>query len=44
MQMKLNRRRRSSKIEIIDLDDLVVTRKGGGSIIDQRPVFSHDGE
>ena len=44
MQMKLNRRRQSSKIEIIDLDDLVVTRKGGGSIIDQRPVFSHDGE
>ncbi|XP_003708110.1 WD repeat-containing protein l(2)05287 isoform X1 [Megachile rotundata] len=44
MQMKLNRRRRSSKIEVIDVDDLVLARKGGGSIIDQRPVFSHDGE
>lgn len=44
MQMKLNTRRESKNIEVIDVDDLVVTRKGGGSIIDQRPVFSHDGE
>lgn len=44
MQMKLNKRRSSGKIEVIDIDDLVLTRKGGGSIIDQRPVFSHDGE
>ncbi|XP_003394578.1 WD repeat-containing protein 75 [Bombus terrestris] len=44
MQMKLNTRRDSTNIEVIDVDDLVVTRKGGGSIIDQRPVFSHDGE
>ncbi|XP_076232800.1 WD repeat-containing protein l(2)05287 [Calliopsis andreniformis] len=44
MQMKLNARRQSAKIELIDVDDLVLTRKGGGSIIDQRPVFSHDGE
>lgn len=44
MQMKLNTRRQSKNIEIIDVDDLVLTRKGGGSIIDQRPIFSHDGE
>ncbi|KAK9297876.1 hypothetical protein QLX08_008625 [Tetragonisca angustula] len=44
MQMKLNKRRSSGNIEVIDIDDLVLTRKGGGSIIDQRPVFSHDGE
>ncbi|KAG9433300.1 WD repeat-containing protein 75 [Apis mellifera carnica] len=44
MQMKLSTRRQSKNIEIIDVDDLVLTRKGGGSIIDQRPIFSHDGE
>ncbi|XP_076755512.1 WD repeat-containing protein l(2)05287 [Xylocopa sonorina] len=44
MQMKLSARRRSTNIEVVDVDDLVLTRKGGGSIIDQRPVFSHDGE
>ncbi|XP_043254565.1 WD repeat-containing protein 75 [Colletes gigas] len=44
MQMKLNARRQSTNIEVIDVDDLVLTRKGGGSIIDQRPLFSHDGE
>ncbi|KOX68688.1 WD repeat-containing protein 75 [Melipona quadrifasciata] len=44
MQMKLNKRRSSGNIEVIDIDDLVLTRKGGGNIIDQRPVFSHDGE
>ncbi|XP_017882412.1 WD repeat-containing protein 75 [Ceratina calcarata] len=44
MQMKLNTRRKSTNIEVIDVDDLVLTRKGGGSIIDQRPTFSHDGE
>ncbi|XP_017756050.1 PREDICTED: WD repeat-containing protein 75 [Eufriesea mexicana] len=44
MQMKLNSRRGTANIEVIDVDDLVLTRKGGGSIIDQRPVFSHDGE
>ncbi|KAL6434766.1 hypothetical protein ACFW04_005163 [Cataglyphis niger] len=27
-----------------DVDDLLVKRKGGGSIIDQRPLFSSDGE
>lgn len=27
-----------------DKDDLIVKRKGGGSIIDQRPLFSSDGE
>lgn len=27
-----------------DTDDLVVKRKGGGSIIDHRPLFSNDGE
>jgi len=27
-----------------DADDLIVKRKGGGSIIDQRPLFSSDGE
>lgn len=25
-------------------DELVVKRKGGGSIIDRRPLFSSDGE
>lgn len=44
MQMKLNAQHKSANIEVIDVDDLVLTRKGGGSIIDQRPVFSHDGE
>ncbi|XP_076674924.1 WD repeat-containing protein l(2)05287 [Andrena cerasifolii] len=44
MQMKLRARRQSANIDVIDVDDLVLTRKGGGSIIDQRPVFSHDGE
>ncbi|KAK0178506.1 hypothetical protein PV327_007392 [Microctonus hyperodae] len=29
---------------IQDTDDLVVKRKGGGSIIDHRPLFSNDGE
>ncbi|KZC09641.1 WD repeat-containing protein 75, partial [Dufourea novaeangliae] len=41
MQMKLSARRESATR---DADDLVLTRKGGGSIIDHRPVFSHDGE
>ncbi|XP_032679109.1 WD repeat-containing protein 75 isoform X2 [Odontomachus brunneus] len=27
-----------------DTDDLIVKRKAGGSIIDQRPLFSNDGE
>lgn len=27
-----------------DVDDLIVKRKAGGSIIDQRPLFSNDGE
>ncbi|CAK9809581.1 WD repeat-containing protein 75 [Anthophora plagiata] len=44
MQMKLSARHVSKNIEVIDVDDLVLTRKGGGSIIDQRPVFSNDGE
>lgn len=42
--MKLSSRRDTANTEVIDVDDLVVTRKGGGSIIDQRPIFSHDGE
>ncbi|KAK2582531.1 hypothetical protein KPH14_004825 [Odynerus spinipes] len=28
----------------LDVDNLIVTRKGGGSIIDHRPLFSGDGE
>ncbi|KAJ8680540.1 hypothetical protein QAD02_016327 [Eretmocerus hayati] len=28
----------------IQVDDLILKRKGGGSIIDNRPLFSHDGE
>jgi hypothetical protein len=26
------------------VDDLILKRKGGGSIIDHRPLFSSDGE
>ncbi|XP_053988404.1 WD repeat-containing protein 75 [Hylaeus anthracinus] len=44
MQMKLSARRSAAGIDVIEVDDLVLTRKGGGSIIDQRPLFSHDGE
>ncbi|XP_076654715.1 WD repeat-containing protein l(2)05287 [Halictus rubicundus] len=44
MHVKLNARRASTTVEVIDVDDLVLARKGGGSIIDHRPVFSHDGE
>ncbi|XP_033329848.2 WD repeat-containing protein l(2)05287 [Megalopta genalis] len=44
MHMKLNASGASAPIEVIDVDDLVLTRKGGGSIIDHRPIFSHDGE
>lgn len=34
----------NSGVQMVDRDDLTVKRKGGGSIIDQRPLFSHDGE
>ncbi|XP_076285922.1 WD repeat-containing protein l(2)05287 [Lasioglossum baleicum] len=44
MHVKLNARRASTTAEVIDVDDLVLARKGGGSIIDHRPIFSHDGE
>lgn len=45
----------NTSVNLADLDDLImkktkgsgniiVKRKGGGSIIDQRPLFSNDGE
>lgn len=45
----------NTSVDLADLDDLImkktkgsgkiiVKRKGGGSIIDQRPLFSNDGE
>ncbi|EFN76342.1 WD repeat-containing protein 75 [Harpegnathos saltator] len=34
----------SSSVNLIELDDLTVKRKSGGSIVDQRPLFSCDGE
>lgn len=34
----------SSSVNLVDMDDLIVKRKGGGNIIDQRPLFSNDGE
>lgn len=45
----------NTSVNLADLDDLImqktkssgkiiVKRKGGGSIIDQRPLFSSDGE
>lgn len=36
--------RKSSNHNDSRIDDLVVKRKGGGSIIDHRPLFSNDGE
>lgn len=34
----------SNDVDIFDVDDLIIKRKGGGSIIDKRPLFSTDGE
>ncbi|KAL6257883.1 hypothetical protein P5V15_011482 [Pogonomyrmex californicus] len=46
MQMRLveNSNVMDKSVNLVDLDDLIVKRKGGGSIIDQRPLFSSDGE
>ncbi|XP_008559275.1 WD repeat-containing protein 75 [Microplitis demolitor] len=42
--MKEKMTRKSSNHNDSRIDDLVVKRKGGGSIIDHRPLFSNDGE
>ncbi|EZA57753.1 WD repeat-containing protein [Ooceraea biroi] len=46
MQMKLAKKesRANRSVNLVDVDDLVVKRKGGGSIIDQRPLFSNEGD
>ncbi|KAI4488078.1 hypothetical protein M0804_004926 [Polistes exclamans] len=44
MQMKSIKLSKSIRNNSLDVDNLIVTRKGGGSIIDHRPLFSEDGE
>ncbi|XP_058803297.1 WD repeat-containing protein 75 [Phymastichus coffea] len=44
MQLKENRKIKPNKMSSIKSDDLILKRKGGGSIIDHRPLFSNDGE
>lgn len=44
MQLNTKSKTKSSKSQLNKVDDLILKRKGGGSIIDQRPLFSHDGE
>lgn len=44
LQLTENTKPKSSDVKLVDLDDLIIKRKGGGSIIDQRPLFSNDGE
>lgn len=40
MGVKENR----EKLNNSETDDLILRKKGGGSIIDHRPLFSSDGE
>jgi hypothetical protein len=42
MQMKSVKK--ADQVDANLMDDLIVKRKGGGSIIDQRPLFSNEGE
>ncbi|XP_047366330.1 WD repeat-containing protein 75 isoform X1 [Vespa velutina] len=44
MHMKSIKLSKSINNNGLDVDNLIVTRKGGGSIIDHRPLFSEDGE
>lgn len=44
MHMKSIKLPKSINNNGLDVDNLIVTRKGGGSIIDHRPLFSEDGE
>jgi len=36
--------KKADQVDTNLMDDLIVKRKGGGSIIDQRPLFSNEGE
>lgn len=44
MQLKEKTKAKPKKLPSNESDDLILKRKGGGSIIDHRPLFSNDGE
>ncbi|XP_001602638.1 WD repeat-containing protein 75 [Nasonia vitripennis] len=44
MQLLIKPKTKPSKSQETKVDDLILKRKSGGSIIDQRPLFSQDGE
>ena len=45
MQLKTKSKSKTKPAKSLDqADELILKRKGGGSIIDHRPLFSSDGE
>jgi len=42
--MQIKSFKKTDEVDTNLIDDLIVKRKGGGSIIDQRPLFSNEGE